>query len=68
MLRLPLTSGNEVVIFGKNISVSRCFETKHGGTIETVKLQDGNHNNGGWHIKLPFDLVLERVKKHLEEK
>ena len=35
MLRLPLTSGNEVVIFGKNISVSRCFETKHGGTIET---------------------------------
>ena len=75
MLRLPLVGGSDVVIFGKDITVSRSFEKKYPNTddgfpstIESVKLHDGHHNNGGWHIKLPFDLVLERVKKHLEEK
>ena len=73
MLRLPLVGGNELVIFGKNIAVTRCFERKHSNpdgdieTFETVRLQDGNHNNGGWQIKLPFELVLQRVQKHLEE-
>lgn len=74
MLRLPLVGGSEVAIFGKNLTVVKSIERKHSNpdgditTYETVRVEDGLHGNGGWQIRLPFDLVLERVKKHLEEK
>jgi len=67
MLKLPLVGGGEVVIFGKDITVSRCFETNHGGTTEVIRLKDGHHNNGGWKIKLPYDNVIEKILIHLGE-
>ena len=72
MLRLPLVSGNEVCIFGKNISVYKVKEHIYpktaDGTIATqeiVYVEDGTHGNGGWGVDMAYEDVIYLVQRHI---
>ena len=44
-----------------HIAVSRIFRKSEYREWEEVKVDDGLHNNGGWKIEEPYDVVVAKI-------
>ena len=59
---LPLASGREITLFigTQHLLVQQTMN------VNTCKVIDGLHNNGGWEINLPYSETVKRIAKALQ--